>query len=119
MVQLQVMNSPFNHEQAELLNSLLPSLTETQKIWLSGYLTASLSVSNIGTADAPVMEAQGSGQTVSKDVTILYGSQTGNAQGLAENAARKLEGNGFQVTISSMSDFKVNNLKKSKIFLLP
>ncbi|MGY3314749.1 sulfite reductase (NADPH) flavoprotein alpha-component [Peribacillus simplex] len=118
MVQLQVMNSPFNHEQVELLNSLLPSLTETQKIWLSGYLTASLSVSNLGTADAPVMEAQGSGKTVSKDVTILYGSQTGNAQGLAENAARKLEGNGFQVTISSMSDFKVNNLKKVKNLLI-
>ncbi|CAH0269634.1 Sulfite reductase [NADPH] flavoprotein alpha-component [Peribacillus simplex] len=111
-MQLQVSNSPFNQEQAELLNSLLPSLTETQKIWLSGYLTASLSVSNMSSADAPVLEAQSGGKTISKEVTILYGSQTGNAQGLAENAASKLEGNGFQVTISSMSDFKVNNLKK-------
>ncbi|MED3987696.1 assimilatory sulfite reductase (NADPH) flavoprotein subunit [Peribacillus simplex] len=111
-MQLQVSNSPFNQEQAELLNSLLPSLTETQKIWLSGYLTASLSVSNMSSADAPVLEAQSGGKTISKEVTILYGSQTGNAQGLAENAASKLAGNGFQVTISSMSDFKVNNLKK-------
>lgn len=117
-MQLQVMNSPFKHEQAELLNNLLPSLTETQKIWLSGYLTASLSVSNMGTAETPVMEAQSSGKTISKEVTILYGSQTGNAQGLAENAARKLEGNGFQVTISSMSDFKVNNLKKVQNLLI-
>lgn len=117
-MQLQVMNSPFKHEQAELLNNLLPSLTETQKIWLSGYLTASLSVSNMGTAETPVMEAQSSGKTISKEVTILYGSQTGNTQGLAENAARKLEGNGFQVTISSMSDFKVNNLKKVQNLLI-
>ncbi|MDM5223094.1 assimilatory sulfite reductase (NADPH) flavoprotein subunit [Peribacillus sp. NJ11] len=117
-MQLQVMNSPFKHEQAEILNNLLPSLTETQKIWLSGYLTASLSVSNMGTAETPVMEAQSSGKTISKEVTILYGSQTGNAQGLAENAARKLEGNGFQVTISSMSDFKVNNLKKVQNLLI-
>ncbi|TKH13550.1 assimilatory sulfite reductase (NADPH) flavoprotein subunit [Peribacillus simplex] len=117
-MQLQVSNSPFNQEQAELLNSLLPSLTETQKIWLSGYLTASLSVSNISSADAPVLEAQSGGKTISKEVTILFGSQTGNAQGLAENAASKLEGNGFQVTISSMSDFKVNNLKKIENLLI-
>ncbi|MFJ7993217.1 assimilatory sulfite reductase (NADPH) flavoprotein subunit [Peribacillus frigoritolerans] len=117
-MQLQVSNSPFNQEQAELLNSLLPSLNETQKIWLSGYLTASLSVSNTSSADAPVLEAQSGGKTISKEVTILYGSQTGNAQGLAENAASKLEGNGFQVTISSMSDFKVNNLKKIENLLI-
>ncbi|MGG3477359.1 assimilatory sulfite reductase (NADPH) flavoprotein subunit [Peribacillus frigoritolerans] len=117
-MQLQVSNSPFNQEQAELLNSLLPSLTETQKIWLSGYLTASLSVSNTSSADATVLEAQSGGKTISKEVTILYGSQTGNAQGLAENAASKLEGNGFQVTISSMSEFKVNNLKKIENLLI-
>ncbi|MDF2000448.1 assimilatory sulfite reductase (NADPH) flavoprotein subunit [Peribacillus frigoritolerans] len=117
-MQLQVSNSPFNQEQAELLNSLLPSLTETQKIWLSGYLTASMSVSNTSSADAPVLEAQSGGKTISKEVTILYGSQTGNAQGLAENAASKLEGNDFQVTISSMSDFKVNNLKKIENLLI-
>ncbi|MFB6802925.1 assimilatory sulfite reductase (NADPH) flavoprotein subunit [Peribacillus butanolivorans] len=115
-MQLQVSNSPFNHEQTELLNNLLPSLTETQKVWLSGYLTASLSVFNAETADVSV--AQPSGKTISKEVTILYGSQTGNAQGLAENAARKLEGNGFQVTTSSMSDFKVNNLKKVQNLLI-
>lgn len=86
-MQLQVSNSPFNHEQTELLNNLLPSLTETQKVWLSGYLTASLSVFNAGTADVSV--AQPSGKTISKEVTILYGSQTGNAQGLAENAKKK------------------------------
>ena len=34
------MNSPFSQEQAELLNKLLPTLTESQKIWLSGYLAA-------------------------------------------------------------------------------
>jgi sulfite reductase (NADPH) flavoprotein alpha-component len=38
---LQVMNSPFNQEQTELLNRILPKLTDLQKIWLSGYLNAS------------------------------------------------------------------------------
>lgn len=39
-MQLQVTNSPFTQEQAELLNRLLPTLTEAQRIWLSGYLAA-------------------------------------------------------------------------------
>jgi sulfite reductase (NADPH) flavoprotein alpha-component len=114
------MNSPFNQEQVELLNRLLPTLTESQKIWLSGYLAASQSASVPGTIEAPAAELPvgNTGQTISKEVTILYGSQTGNAQGLAENAGKILEGRGFQVTVSSMSDFKPNNLKKVQNLLI-
>ncbi|WP_340639835.1 assimilatory sulfite reductase (NADPH) flavoprotein subunit [Bacillus atrophaeus] len=118
-MQLQVMNSPFNQEQAELLNRLLPTLTESQKIWLSGYLAAAQSDSVQGTAEAPAaLPAGDTAQTISKEVTILYGSQTGNAQGLAENTGKTLEGRGYQVNVSSMSDFKPNNLKKIKNLLI-
>lgn len=111
MLQLHVLNSPFSQEQAELLNQLLPTLTEQQKIWLTGYLSAqaalagSEAVTSAPSAAAPV-------QPVSKDVTVLYGSQTGNSEGLAKKTAQHLEEKGFQVTLSSMSDFKPNNLKK-------
>ncbi|QJC90101.1 assimilatory sulfite reductase (NADPH) flavoprotein subunit [Bacillus inaquosorum] len=114
-MKLQVMNSPFNQEQAELLNRLLPTLTESQKIWLSGYLSAQ-SVSAQETAGAPA--ATSVAPTVSKEVTVLYGSQTGNAQGLAENAGKQLEQRGFQVIVSSMSDFKPNQLKKVNNLLI-
>lgn len=118
------MNSPFNQEQAELLNRLLPTLTESQKIWLSGYLAAAQpafqAVSALGTLDAHVAElpAASTGPKVSKEVTILYGSQTGNAQKLAGKAGKTLEAQGFQVTVSSMSDFKPNNLKKVQNLLI-
>lgn len=111
MLQLHVLNSPFSQEQAELLNQLLPTLTDQQKIWLTGYLSAqaalagSEAVTSAPSAAAPV-------QPVSKDVTVLYGSQTGNSEGLAKKTAQHLEEKGFQVTLSSMSDFKPNNLKK-------
>jgi sulfite reductase (NADPH) flavoprotein alpha-component len=120
LLQLQVLNSPFNQEQAELLNRILPSLSESQKVWLSGYLAASQFVSVLGTAGAKTagLSSESSAQTISKVVTILYGSQTGNAQGLAKQAGKTLEGNGFQVTVSSMSDFKQNNLKKAQNLLI-
>lgn len=119
-LQFQVMNSPFNQEQAELLNRLLPTLTESQKVWLTGFLAATQSSS--GTQELAVPETvgstQGKSQAVSKDVTILFGSQSGNSQGLAEHAGKRLEEGGFQVTISSMSDFKPNKLKKVENLLI-
>ncbi len=122
MLQLQVMNSPFNQEQAELLNRLLPTLTDSQKVWLSGYLAATQSGSASVPAgpEAPVAGAvaQANVKPVSKDVTILYGSQTGNAQSLADKSGKTLEERGYKVTVSSMSDFKPNNLKKVENLLI-
>ncbi len=111
MLQLHVLNSPFSQEQAELLNQLLPTLTEQQKIWLTGYLSAQAALAG-SEAVTSAPSAAAAVQPVSKDVTVLYGSQTGNSEGLAKKTAQHLEDKGFQVTLSSMSDFKPNNLKK-------
>jgi sulfite reductase (NADPH) flavoprotein alpha-component len=119
------MNSPFNQEQAELLNKLLPTLTESQKVWLGGYLAATQFTAKSETqfesqtaVALETLEAPSTKQIFSKDVTILYGSQTGNAQGIAQKAGKTLEGLGFKVVISSMSDFKPNNLKKIQNLLI-
>lgn len=119
-MQLQVMNSPFNQEQVELLNQSLSTLTPSQKVWLSGYLAAQQSLLDTGSLDSQggKLPNVSAGQTISKEVTILFGSQTGNAQSLAENAGKTLSDRGYQVTVSSMSDFKPNNLKKVKNLLI-
>ncbi|ARK21119.1 assimilatory sulfite reductase (NADPH) flavoprotein subunit [Sporosarcina ureae] len=115
---LQVSNSPFSEEQVELLNRLLPSISVTQQSWLSGYLTAvsSASVPSGGVAvlERPAIEVP----TAVKEITVLYGSQTGNGQGIAEQAVAKLKEQSFEVTIQSMNDFKPNNLKKIENLLL-
>ncbi|MGG0029079.1 assimilatory sulfite reductase (NADPH) flavoprotein subunit [Bacillus safensis subsp. osmophilus] len=112
-MQLHVLNSPFSQEQAELLNQLLPTLTDQQKIWLTGYLSAQAALAGSeNNALTPSPTAAAPAQPVSKDVTVLYGSQTGNSEGLAKKTAQHLEEKGFQVTLSSMSDFKPNSLKK-------
>ena len=83
LLQLHVLNSPFSQEQAELLNQLLPTLTEQQKIWLTGYLSAQATLAGSEVV-APAPSAAAAVQPVSKDVTVLYGSQTGNSEGLAK-----------------------------------
>lgn len=111
---LQVTNSPFQQEQVELLNKLLPTLTEGQKIWLSGYLAAT-AISGASAAGAPQGAAVAAAPAVPaapKEATVLFGSQTGNSQKLAKKLAGKLQEQGYQVTLANMSDFKPNTLKK-------
>jgi sulfite reductase (NADPH) flavoprotein alpha-component len=121
---LQVTNSPFNQEQVELLTRLLPTLTETQQIWLSGYLTsrAMYSATSPSAAGGSLQQAAQAvvpaTAVISKEVTVLFGSQTGNSQRLAKRLSGKLEALGFQVTLGSMSDFKPNTLKKVQNLLL-
>lgn len=119
-MQLKSTNSPFTQEQADLLNKLLPTLSESQKLWLSGYIAAANLTIAGGSAELPADDTPGAPKTParSKELTVLYGSQTGNAHALAKKAGKTLEGNGYQVIVSSMSDFKTNNLKKVQNLLI-
>jgi len=110
---LQVVNSPFNEEQVKLLNELLPKLTLEQKIWLNGYLSAPQA-----TQEAIVETIPEANQPITKTMTILYGSQTGNSQGLAEKYASALKTQNVDVTVSSLGKFKASNLKKITNLLL-
>lgn len=119
-LQLQVINSPFNEEQVELLNKLLPQLTVSQKNWLNGYLSAPTSVDfpvgGIVEQEKPIVKEIAAVAT--KEVAVLYGSQTGNSQSLAEKLAKNLQKDDFSVSLFSMSDFKPNNLKKIQHLLI-
>lgn len=111
-MKLQVINSPFNEEQVKLLNELLPQLTLEQKIWLNGYLSAPQATQEAVVETLPVADP------ITKTITILYGSQTGNSQGLAEKYASLLKAQNVDVTVSSLGKFKASNLKKITNLLL-
>lgn len=123
----QVSNSPFNEEQADLLNRLVPTLSEHQRIWLTGYLTATgsggasqavLQASAVLAEQAQALPQTAQMQTVPKEVTVLYGSQTGNCSQLSGKLTAKLEQLGYKVTRASMADFKPGNLKKVQHLLI-
>ncbi|HEU5140692.1 MAG TPA: assimilatory sulfite reductase (NADPH) flavoprotein subunit [Bacillales bacterium] len=117
-------NSPFNQEQAEHLNRLLPTLTETQKIWLSGYLAAPQTASSSTAVVSDHQKAAGDGglpqiaKTETREVTILFGSETGNGQALAEELDQKLKERNFKVTVSALDDFKPKHLKNVQDLLI-
>ncbi|WP_273834385.1 assimilatory sulfite reductase (NADPH) flavoprotein subunit [Guptibacillus sedimenti] len=116
---LQVMNSPFDQEQTELLNRLLPTLNETQKIWLSGYLSVPGVAETAATTEASsAEEAFSKNEPKTREITILYGSHTGNGQSLAESFFERLDHEKYNVTLSSLDDFKPKSLKKVEDLLL-
>ncbi|MCY7296548.1 assimilatory sulfite reductase (NADPH) flavoprotein subunit [Alteromonas sp. a30] len=100
-----------NETQLTKLNQAITGLDQTQLIWASGYL---FGVAQQGlAAGAP---AQGSQE--SKVLTILYGSQTGNAEYLAKDHKKRLEAEGYPVRIVSMADYKPKDLKKESHLLV-
>ena len=121
---LSVTNSPFTEGQATQINELLQTLTPEQKVWLSGYLvpnqqltsgTSDTQGSQIGAVskDTETMLQQNEPaiQPEKRAITLLYGSETGNAQGLAEIFEERLSNIGHNVTLKAMDEFKSKNLK--------
>lgn len=121
---LSVTNSPFTEGQATQINELLQTLTPEQKVWLSGYLVANQQLtsgisdtqgSQIGAVskDTETMLQQNEPtiQPEKRAITLLYGSETGNAQGLAEIFEERLSNIGHNVTLKAMDEFKSKNLK--------
>ncbi len=139
-------NSPFSSAQATLLNQLLASLNETQRAWLSGYLTAYWANrpapkeqdAGLGTAalTAAISEASeidiGEEQspavadtTISMSqaggdfpITILYGTETENAHKLSNCLGEKLQEAGWQINIVDMNDYRPQKLKKERCLLI-
>ncbi|MBI5974124.1 assimilatory sulfite reductase (NADPH) flavoprotein subunit [Staphylococcus canis] len=124
-MKLDVTNSPFNTEQAEQINTLLSSLTPTQKVWLSGFISASIEQEPLQTSNN-IQEKDGVAQSYSTEsstvakrpITLLYGSETGNAQGLAELFHKRLIDLDFDVDLKAMDAFKPKNLKKVEDLLI-
>lgn len=125
LLQLKVTNSPFTEEQAEQINRLLPTLTEAQIQWLGGYLTFYRAGGDAAGFVASAPSAGGAASAVQAipapaaapqaplEATVLFGSQTGNAQRLAGKLSDKLKEKGFDVTLSAMNKYKTNGLKNA------
>ncbi|KIJ86647.1 sulfite reductase [NADPH] flavoprotein alpha-component [Staphylococcus saprophyticus] len=127
-MQLNQTNTPFNEEQLALINQLLPMLTPEQQHWLSGYLLnpATTSVSDnkadIQENEAGITKTETStstDQSVSEpvsasteplDVHVLYGTETGNAEEIAETFETKLKSQNLNVHLWDMDDFPRDSL---------
>lgn len=118
-MQFNVNNSPFNEEQREYLNRLIPTLTEAQKIWLCGFLSYPFIAGYEQSMQVDQTAAPETEQSIqTREVTVLFGSETGNGQSLASTIVEKLQAKQLPVQSFSMDDFKPQNLKKVQDLLI-
>lgn len=114
---MQLKDSPFNlsplsDEQQRQLGQVLSTLNTQQLAWVSGYLYG-LSQTGQQSVVASAAVAAPSGS-----LTILYGSQTGNAKGVATAIKAQAEARGLPATLASMADYKPKQLKKESHLLV-
>ncbi|MCR3962673.1 assimilatory sulfite reductase (NADPH) flavoprotein subunit [Aeromonas veronii] len=114
---MQLKDSPFNlsplsDEQQRQLGQVLSTLNTQQLAWVSGYLYGLSQSGHQGVATSAAVAAP------SGSLTILYGSQTGNAKGVATAIKAQAEARGLPVTLASMADYKPKQLKKESHLLV-
>ncbi|WP_438864473.1 assimilatory sulfite reductase (NADPH) flavoprotein subunit [Neptunicella sp.] len=95
------------------LNQVIATLNSQQLTWVSGYL-AGLAQSQSGIA-APEIQTQTAAKA---SLTILYGSQTGNAKGVATEYQAKAKDAGLQVNLINMADYKPRQIKNETHLLV-
>ena len=108
--QLNAAASPLTPEQVQKLQGLVAELNPIQQAWVSGYLAGNANsaalAGGVASAASNVAEAA--------TLTILYGSQTGNAKGVATQLQAQAQARGLAVNLVSMADYKPTALKKEQ-----
>lgn len=97
-----------NPEQWNLITQAIAPLSREQLNWVSGYMAGLASVSSPVSA-APNVTAVAEQPALS--FTVMYGSQTGNAKGIAQSLHKQLTDTGVPSVLVSMADYKPRQIK--------
>ncbi|WP_333608383.1 assimilatory sulfite reductase (NADPH) flavoprotein subunit [Arsukibacterium sp.] len=104
--------SPLSEQQVSQLQGLVSQLNPIQQAWVSGYLAASAQL--MGQGQSQVQTAAVPGATL----TVLYGSQTGNAQHLAKAIGDAANAKGFSVKVQDLAEYKSSQLKQERYLII-
>ncbi|WP_223788890.1 assimilatory sulfite reductase (NADPH) flavoprotein subunit [Marinicella meishanensis] len=115
LARLQWPDSPNTEQHWQQLNQLLSQLSAAEKLWLAGFLAGQAQSPEQATTTNQVAD-QASEQAV---LTILYGTQTGNSEGVARDLQSQAANAGLATEVLSLADFSVKQLpKKSHVALI-
>lgn len=107
MTALLPKTAPFAPEQIEALNTVVATSTPLQRSWLAGFLAGVEAAG--GQAAQPAASAR-----PRVPLTLLYGSESGNAEGLALKARKLAQRHGFDARVVDMADADPAALAKAQ-----
>ena len=103
-----------SEEQLDLLQRLTSTLNDEQQIWVSGYLSGFSG----RTKGQISLTTQSKASLDSPRLTVLYGSRTGNGEGLAKKAKPIAEEQGLSVDLKNMENYRLRDLQTEKNLLV-
>jgi sulfite reductase (NADPH) flavoprotein alpha-component len=101
--------APFGEEDIDLLNRVVGPASATQRAWLAGFL-AGLEASAHGVAQ----QQPAAPPPAAEPLTIVFGSESGNSEKLANDLAKIARKNGLKPSVVDMADLDVSTLAKVK-----
>jgi len=102
-------HAPFDSEQRRALEIQLAGLNPGQRAWLSGFLAAGLELAPVSVAPVPAAAGK---------LLVLYGTESGNCEALADRAVKEAKRRGFQAAMKNMADVAVGDLAKVSALLV-
>ena len=96
---------PLSEQQAGRVQDALAGLSPAQLQWVSGYVAGMAAAGSV----APAAEVE-----AGDALTVLFGSQTGNGQAIAEALANAARAQGFAVKLENLADYKPSSIKREK-----
>ena len=103
-------NSPLSPDQQQIASQLAAGLSPEQAGWLSGFYA--------GIAHASGSPIAGAAPAAKSELTILYGSESGNAEKLSGDVAKAAGKEGFKTKVVNMADAKAATLAKAENLLV-
>src|SRR5919205_1953414 len=98
--------APFAEDEIAILNRVVGPATVTQRAWLAGFLAGL----DAGNANAqPVAPPR-----AAEPLTVLFASESGNAERLAGDVAKAARKKGFRPTIIDMADLELAALPSAR-----
>ncbi|MBI4365622.1 MAG: flavodoxin domain-containing protein [Deltaproteobacteria bacterium] len=98
--------APFSEEDVALLNRVVGPASPIQRAWLAGFLAGVESVAGVAQPAAPARPAE--------PLTIVYASESGNCEKLANDFAKSARKNGMKPTLIDMADLDLAALTAAK-----
>ena len=103
----------FSEDQKDLFIKFAGTLNKNQLLWASGYLEGLLAGGD-SVVEEIISQNQISSSVSVPELTILYGSRTGNGEGLAQKAQIEATKHGFLVKLKNMADYNVRDLLQER-----
>lgn len=109
---------PLSDTKQTLLDELTHNLESDALHWLSGYFAGVARHQTTRPALVPAHLPAASAEPEVPQLTILYGSQTGNAQRIAQALANDVEAQGLPVRLVRADRYATRDLKTEKLLYL-